>query len=40
MEYSNHTVQDDSSYEDYLPERPEDLYLSLLEYFELKEEVF
>ena len=40
VEYSNHTVQDDSSYEDYLPERPEDLYLSLLEYFELKEEVF
>ena len=37
---ANHTVQDDSSYEDYLPERPEDLYLSLLEYFELKEEVF
>ena len=34
MEYSNHTVQDISCYNDYLPERPEELYLSLLEYFE------
>ena len=40
VEYSNHTVQDDSSYEDYLPERPEELYLLLLEYFEPEDEEF
>lgn len=40
VEYSNHTVQDISSYEDYLPERPEELYLSLLEYFEPEDEEF
>lgn len=40
VEYSNHTVQDISSYDDYLPERPEELYLSLLEYFEPEDEEF
>ena len=40
VEYSNHTVQDISSYEDYLSDRPEELYLSLLEYFEPEEEEF
>ena len=40
VEYSNHTVQNISSYEDYLPDRPEELYLSLLEYFEPEDEVF
>ena len=40
VEYSNHTVQDISSYEDYLPDRPEELYLSLLEYFAPEEEEF
>lgn len=40
VEYSNHTVQDISSYNDYLPERPEELYFSLLEYFEPEDEVF
>lgn len=34
VEYTNHTEQDICSYEDYLPDRPEKLYLSLLEYFE------
>ena len=34
VEYSNHTEQDISCYRDYLPERPEELYFSLLEYFE------
>ena len=38
VEYSNHTIQNISSYDDYLPERPEELYFSLLEYFEQKEE--
>ncbi len=40
VEYSNHTVQDISGYNDYLPERPEKLYFSLLEYFEEEDEVF
>ena len=40
VEYNNHTVQNISSYEDYLPDRPEELYLSLLEYFEPEDEVF
>ena len=40
VEYSNHTVQDISSYDDYLPERPEELYFSLMEYFEPENEVF
>ena len=38
VEYSNHTVQDISCYDDYLPERSEELYLSLLEYFEPEDE--
>ena len=38
VEYSNHTVQDISCYDDYLPERPEELYFSLLEYFEPEDE--
>ncbi len=38
VEYSNHIVQNTSSYEDYLPERPEELYFTLLEYFEAEEE--
>ncbi len=40
VEYTNHTEQDVCSYEDYLPDRPEELYLSLLEYFESEDEVF
>ena len=40
VEYSNHTVQNISSYEEYLPDRPEELYLSLLEYFESEDEIF
>jgi len=40
VEYSNHIVQDISSYDDYLPDRPEELYFSLLEYFEPEDEVF
>ena len=31
VEYTNHTEQDVCSYEDYLPDRPEELYLSLLD---------
>jgi len=40
VEYSNHRVQDISCYDDYLPERPEELYFSLLEYFESDDEIF
>ena len=40
VEYSNHTVQNISSYEEYLPDLPEELYLSLLEYFESEDEIF
>lgn len=40
VEYSNHTVQDISCYNDYLLERPEELYFSLLEYFEPEDEIF
>ena len=40
IEYSNHTVQDICSYEDYLPDRPEELYLSFMEYFEPDEDGF
>lgn len=40
VEYSNHTVQNISSYEEYLPNRPEELYLSLLKYFESEDEIF
>ena len=38
VEYANHTTQDMGSYDDYLPERPEELYFCLLEYFEPEEE--
>lgn len=38
VEYANHTTQDISSYDDYLPERPEELYFCLLEYFEPEKE--
>lgn len=34
VEYSNHTVQNITGYNDYLSERPEELYFPLLEYFE------
>ena len=40
IEYSNHAVQDICSYEDYLPDRPEELYLSFMEYFEPDEDSF
>ena len=40
IEYSNHTVQNISSYEDCLPDRPEELYLSFMEYFEPDEDSF
>lgn len=40
IEYSNHTVQDISGFDDYLPERSEELYFSLMEYFELDEVYF
>ena len=40
VEYTNHTTQDISSYDDYLPERPEELYFSLLEYFEVEKDDF
>ena len=38
VEYTNHTEQDIISYDDYLPERPEELYFLLLEYFESEED--
>ena len=34
IEYANHTTQEIVSYQDYLTDRPEELYLALLEYFE------
>ena len=37
VEYSNHMAQDTCSYDDYLPERPGELYFSLLEYFNIEE---
>ncbi|GFI24083.1 hypothetical protein IMSAGC011_02879 [Lachnospiraceae bacterium] len=40
IEYSSHTVQDISSYVECLPERPEELYLTFMEYFELDEDDF
>ena len=40
IEYSNHTVQNISSYEDCLPDRQEELYLSFMEYFEPEDEDF
>ena len=33
IEYSDLTTQDIISYQDYLTDRPEELYLALLEYF-------
>ena len=33
IEYADHTEQDIISYQDYLPDRPEELYFVLLEYF-------
>lgn len=33
VEYSNHTTQDTVSYDDYLPDQVDELYLSLMEYF-------
>lgn len=35
VEYTNHTKQDISGYNDYLPEHPEELYFSLSGYFDL-----
>ena len=40
VEYTNHTEQDICSYNDCLSDRPEELYLSLVEYFEPEEEEF
>jgi len=40
VEYANHTEQDTSGYDDYLLGRPEELYFSLLEYFEPEDEKF
>ena len=40
MKYTNHTEQDICSYNDCLSDRPEELYLSLVEYFEPEEEEF
>lgn len=34
IEYANHTTQEILSYQDYLMDRPEELHLALLEYFE------
>jgi len=34
IEYANHTTQDIVSYQDYLADRPEELYFAMLEYFE------
>lgn len=34
IEYADHTTQEIVSYQDYLDDRPEDLYLAMLEYFE------
>ncbi|MCI8537247.1 MAG: hypothetical protein HFF18_01085 [Oscillospiraceae bacterium] len=34
IEYTDHTSQEIVSYQDYLSDRPEELYLALLEYFE------
>ena len=36
IEYANHTTQEIVSHQDYLIDRPEELYLALLEYFELE----
>ena len=34
IEYTDHTTQEITSYESCLSDRPEELYLALLEYFE------
>jgi len=34
IEYADHTAQEIVSYQDYLTDRPEELYLALLDYFE------
>ena len=34
IEYTDHTTQEIVSYQDYLSDRPEELYFALLEYFE------
>lgn len=34
IEYTDHTTQEITSYESYLSDRPEELYLALLEHFE------
>ena len=39
-EYADHTQQEIVSYEDYLPDRPEELYFALLDYFEPDTEIF
>lgn len=40
VEYANQTTQDISSYDDYLSDRPEELYICLLEYFEIEDDDF
>lgn len=40
VEYANHTKQETSGYTEYLPERPEELYITLMEYFEPEDEIF
>jgi len=40
IEYADHTTQEIVSYEDYLEARPEELYLTLLEYFGPETEEF
>lgn len=40
IEYTDHTTQEIVSYQDNLGDRPEELYLTLLEYFEPEEDEF
>lgn len=40
VEYADHTSQNIDCYENDLPERPEELYFSLMEYFEPEDEEF
>ena len=40
IEYANQTTQEIVSYQSYLDDRPEELYLALLEYFESEENEF
>lgn len=40
IEYSDHTAQEIVSYQGYLSDRPEELYLALLEYFEPEADEF